>query len=43
MAKTKIAVLVSGGVTTLVFLMLFGLGGLLLIFFGLKPKKRYGY
>ena len=34
---------IFGGVTTLVFLMLFGLGGLLLIFFGLKPKKRYGY
>ena len=33
---------IFGGVTTLVFLMLFGLGGLLLIFFGLKPKKRYG-
>ena len=32
---------IFGGVTTLVFLMLFGLGGLLLIFFGLKPKKRY--
>ena len=32
-----------GGVTTLIFLMLFGLGGLLLIFFGLKPRKRYGY
>ena len=34
---------IFGGVTTLIFLMLFGLGGLLLIFFGLKPKKRYGY
>ena len=34
---------IFGGVTTLVFLMLFGLGGLLMIFFGLKPKKRYGY
>ena len=34
---------IFGGVTTLVFLMLFGLGGLLLIFFGLKPRKRYGY
>ena len=34
---------IVGGVTTLIFLMLFGLGGLLLIFFGLKPKKRYGY
>ena len=33
---------IFGGVTTLIFLMLFGLGGLLLIFFGLKPKKRYG-
>ena len=32
---------IFGGVTTLVFLMLFGLGGLLLIFFGMKPKKRY--
>ena len=31
---------IFGGVTTLIFLMLFGLGGLLLIFFGLKPKKR---
>ena len=34
---------IFGGVTTLIFLMLFGLGGLLMIFFGLKPKKRYGY
>ena len=34
---------IFGGVTTLVFLMLFGLGGLLMILFGLKPKKRYGY
>ena len=34
---------IFGGVTTLIFLMLFGLGGLLLIFFGLKPRKRYGY
>ena len=32
---------IFGGVTTLIFLMLFGLGGLLMIFFGLKPKKRY--
>ena len=31
---------IFGGVTTLIFLMLFGLGGLLMIFFGLKPKKR---
>ena len=34
---------IFGGVTTLIFLMLFGIGGLLMIFFGLKPKKRYGY
>ena len=34
---------IFGGVTTLIFLMLFGLGGLLMIFFGLKPKKRFGY
>ena len=32
---------IFGGVTTLIFLMLFGIGGLLMIFFGLKPKKRY--
>ena len=32
-----------GGVTTLIFIMLFGLGGLLLVFFGLKPKKDYEY
>ena len=32
---------IFGGVTTLIFLMLFGLGGLLMIFCGLKPKKRY--
>ena len=32
---------IFGGVTTLIFLMLFGLGGLIMIFFGLKPKKRY--
>ena len=32
---------IFGGVTTLIFLMLFGLGGLLMIFFGLKPKERY--
>ena len=34
---------IFGGVTTLVFIMLFGLGGLLMIFFGLKPKKDYEY
>ena len=34
---------IFGGVTTLIFIMLFGLGGLLLIFFGLKPKKSYEY
>ena len=28
---------------TLIFIMLFGLGGLLMIFFGLKPKKSYEY
>ena len=32
-----------GGVTTLIFIMLFGLCGLWLIFCGLKPKKRYEY
>ena len=32
-----------GGVTTLIFIMLSGLGGLLMIFFGLKPKKSYEY
>ena len=32
-----------GGITTLVFIMLFGLGGLILIFCGLKPKKSYEY
>ena len=34
---------IFGGITTLVFIMLFGLGGLLMIFFGLKPKKSYEY
>ena len=34
---------IFGGITTLIFLMLFGLGGLLMIFFGLKPKKSYEY
>ena len=34
---------IFGGVTTLIFLMLFGIGGLLMIFFGLKPRKRYEY
>ena len=34
---------IFGGVTTLIFIMLFGLGGLILIFFGLKPKKDYEY
>ena len=34
---------IFGGVTTLIFIMLFGLGGLLMIFFGLKPKKAYEY
>ena len=32
-----------GGITTLIFIMLFGFGGLLMIFFGLKPKKSYEY
>ena len=32
-----------GGITTLIFIMLFGLCGLLCIFFGLKPKKRNEY
>ena len=32
-----------GGITTLIFIMLFGLCGLWLIFCGLKPKKRYEY
>ena len=34
---------IFGGIVTLIFIMLFGLGGLLMIFFGLKPKKSYEY
>ena len=32
---------IFGGYLTLVFIAIFGLGGLLLAFFGLKPNKRY--
>ena len=34
---------IFGGITTLIFIMMFGFGGLLMIFFGLKPKKSYEY
>ena len=32
---------IFGGYVTLVFIAIFGLCGLMLLFFGLKPKKRY--
>ena len=32
---------IFGGYVTLTFIAIFGIGGLLMLFFGLKPKKRY--
>ena len=34
---------IFGGIVTLIFIMIFGFCGLLMIFFGLKPKKSYEY